>query len=92
MFFWIKLIYEGTLYYYRNCDEGTLDENKVKEKILYCVTQSRQDFIVEEMGAEGIIMSDQGPMHIAFPFRIPAAVVKFPDIGDKIEAYINSTR
>ncbi|XP_019186405.1 PREDICTED: subtilisin-like protease SBT4.15 [Ipomoea nil] len=76
----------------RNCDEGTLEESKVKAKVLYCVTQNRQDDIIEDMGAKGIIMSDEGPVQNAFPFRIPASVVKFPEIGDKIEAYINSTR
>ncbi|XP_019186404.1 PREDICTED: subtilisin-like protease SBT4.15 [Ipomoea nil] len=76
----------------RNCYKGTLDERKVKEKVLYCVTQNQQDYIIEEMDGKGIIISDQVPQQNAFTFRIPASIVKFPEIGDKIEAYINSTR
>lgn len=77
---------------YRNCDEGTLDESKVKGKIVYCVSQNRQDSTIEKMGAKGIIISDLVSLQNAFPFRIPASLVEFLEIGEKIEAYINSTR
>nr|GMD39577.1 subtilisin-like protease SBT4.15 [Ipomoea batatas] len=52
----------------------------------------RQDSTIEKMGAKGIIISDQVSLQNAFPFRIPASLVEFLEIGEKIEAYINSTR
>nr|GMD46234.1 subtilisin-like protease SBT4.15 [Ipomoea batatas] len=65
----------------RNCEEGTLDESKVKGKILYCVSQNRQDSTIEKMGAKGIIISDQVSLQNAFPFRIPASLVEFLEIA-----------
>nr|GLL36395.1 subtilisin-like protease SBT4.15 [Ipomoea trifida] len=53
---------------------------------------NRQDSTIEKMGAKGIIISDLVSLQNAFPFRIPASLVEFQEIGEKIEAYINSTR
>ncbi|XP_019194755.1 PREDICTED: subtilisin-like protease SBT4.15 [Ipomoea nil] len=73
------------------CDLGAPNKTKVKDKILYCLTNSRQDQFVQSAGAKGIIFSTDGFLDVAFPFRIPATVVKFSDINDKIGKYINLT-
>ncbi|CAI9760821.1 unnamed protein product [Fraxinus pennsylvanica] len=72
------------------CEYGTLSQNKVKGKILYCIGYLGQDSIVDELGGAGIIMSDYS-RDTAYPNLIPGTFVSIKD-GAKIDKYINSTR
>ncbi|CAA2970660.1 subtilisin-like protease [Olea europaea subsp. europaea] len=72
------------------CDYGTLNQNKVKGKILYCKGLLSQDSIIYELGGAGIIMSDY-TLDTAYPNLIPGTLVSTKD-GAKIDKYINSTR
>ncbi|KAF8397859.1 hypothetical protein HHK36_016784 [Tetracentron sinense] len=72
------------------CDSGTLDKNKIKGKIVYCLGIGGQDYTIGESGGIGTIMAVDEEMDIAFPFLIPATYV-YTRVGNKIDLYINST-
>ncbi|KAG6401593.1 hypothetical protein SASPL_138455 [Salvia splendens] len=72
------------------CEEGTLDRVKVKGKIVYC-EGSGGDSVVPQLGAAGIIMSDEELDDTAFALMGPGTYVSVED-GTKISNYINSTR
>ncbi|CAA3011298.1 subtilisin-like protease SBT4.15 [Olea europaea var. sylvestris] len=73
------------------CDYGTLNQNKVKGKIMYCLGNGGQDSTICDLGGAGIIMSTEFVTDIAFPNLIPGTFVSVND-GEKIDKYINSTR
>uniref|UniRef100_A0A5B7AN33 Subtilisin-like protease SBT4.15 n=1 Tax=Davidia involucrata TaxID=16924 RepID=A0A5B7AN33_DAVIN len=73
------------------CDSGTLSQNKVKGKIVYCLGSSGQDHTINELGGVGTIMSIDEEADIAFTFAIPATSIKAMD-GKKIDQYINSSK
>ncbi|KAF6166039.1 hypothetical protein GIB67_012936 [Kingdonia uniflora] len=79
--------------YARACDYGTLDMNKVKGKIVYCVPgEGGQDTTLKELGGAGtIIQTPDEELDVAFTFIIPTATVNIK-VGDMIERYINSTK
>ncbi|KAM3692835.1 hypothetical protein ACJW31_08G118900 [Castanea mollissima] len=72
------------------CDEGSLDANKVKGKIVLCKEGLIQDY-VKQIGGLGAIVSLQEQSDTGFTFIIPAAFID-TNVGDKIEIYVNSTR
>nr|POE88667.1 subtilisin-like protease sbt4.15 [Quercus suber] len=72
------------------CDEGSLDANKVKGKIVLCKEGLIQDYI-KEIGGLGAIVSLQQQSNTGFTYTIPAAFID-TNVGDKIEKYVNSTR
>nr|GMD47246.1 subtilisin-like protease SBT4.15 [Ipomoea batatas] len=74
-----------------NCNVGLPDKSKVKDKILYCLASYRQDQIIQGAEAKGIIFSTDDFLDVAFPFRLPATVIKFSEFNDKIGKYINLT-
>ena len=63
---------------------------KVKGKIVYC-EGSGGDSVVPQLGAAGIIMSDEDLDDTAFALMGPGTYVSVED-GTKISDYINSTR
>nr|POE89097.1 subtilisin-like protease sbt4.15 [Quercus suber] len=72
------------------CDEGSLDANKVKGKIVLCKEGLIQDY-VKQIGGLGAIVSLQQLSDTGFTFTIPTAYID-ANVGDKIEIYVNSTR
>nr|GMD42484.1 subtilisin-like protease SBT4.15 [Ipomoea batatas] len=50
-----------------------------------------KDQIIQGAGAKGIIFSTDDFLDVAFPFRLPATVVKFSEFNNKIDKYINLT-
>ncbi|KAA8544226.1 hypothetical protein F0562_022238 [Nyssa sinensis] len=74
----------------KRCDWGTLDEKKVKGKIVLC-EGGGDDTVIKEMGGLGMIMSSDDHLDTGFTFLIPAANVDTYE-GDKIDKYINSTK
>nr|GMD42469.1 subtilisin-like protease SBT4.15 [Ipomoea batatas] len=74
-----------------NCNVGLPDKSKVKDKILYCLASYRQDQIIQGAEAKGIIFSTDDFLDVAFPFRLPATVIKFSEFNDKIGKHINLT-
>ncbi|KAK7847300.1 subtilisin-like protease sbt4.15 [Quercus suber] len=74
----------------RLCDEGSLDANKVKGKIVLCKEGLIQDY-VKPLGVSGAIVSLDQQQDTGFTFIIPAAFVD-TNFGDKIDTYVNSTK
>ncbi|KAE8673042.1 Subtilisin-like protease SBT4.14 [Hibiscus syriacus] len=82
-------------FYYGNisaCDSGTLDKDKVKGKIVYCLGVSGQDDSIRMLDGAGTIMAiDELTDHYSLAL-IPATVVVRSKNGDKLDRYINSTK
>ncbi|KAJ9537031.1 hypothetical protein OSB04_029764 [Centaurea solstitialis] len=79
---------------YRNasaCDYGSLSDELVKGKIVYCLGKNRQDHILFDQGLAGIIMSREKENDTPSSFLIPGTTVS-PEEGNSIDAYINSTK
>ncbi|GFY93410.1 subtilisin-like serine endopeptidase family protein [Actinidia rufa] len=72
------------------CDWGTLDQRKVKGKIVYCVGMG-QDSTIRELGGSGLIMAADLYPDVAFSFVVAATAIK-PTDGTKIDGYVNSTK
>ncbi|KAL5741041.1 hypothetical protein ACOSQ2_030221 [Xanthoceras sorbifolium] len=84
----------ATGYNYGNvsaCDYGTLSEDKVKGKIVYCLGSATQDYTIKFLGGAGTIMALDAPSDIAFTTFLPATSVVAKD-GISIDRYINSTK
>lgn len=92
---WPPRAYEFYLIRVRNdgssCDYGTLDKNKVKGKIVYCLGNGGQDYTIKELGGAGAIMVLDAMTDIAYTFLVPGTLV-IPKDGKKIEHYINTTK
>ncbi|KAK8337074.1 hypothetical protein V6Z11_A09G163200 [Gossypium hirsutum] len=81
--------------YYGNvsaCDTGTLGENKVKGKIVYCLGNSGQDYTIRMLDGAGTIMAVDEPTDYYFLTLIPATIVLRNKTGDRLDRYINSTK
>ncbi|KAL1200173.1 Subtilisin-like protease SBT4.15 [Cardamine amara subsp. amara] len=82
-----------------SCESGTLGEDKVIGKVVYCeagrqegVTgSSGQDHIVRNLKGAGVIIQLLEPTEMATSTLISASYVFFED-GTKISEYINSTK
>ncbi|KAK4343173.1 hypothetical protein RND71_038989 [Anisodus tanguticus] len=73
------------------CDAGTLEESKVKGKIVYCLGSSQQDSTIEYMkGAGAIIVADK-MTDVAFPTYVSATNIN-TTYAAQVEKYINSTK
>ncbi|PIN14699.1 Cucumisin [Handroanthus impetiginosus] len=72
------------------CEYGTLNETKVKGKILYC-QEPGGDSVIKALGGVGTIMTNDQYIDTAFAAVGPGTYVSFSD-GEKIDKYINSTR
>ncbi|KAF5744858.1 Cucumisin protein [Tripterygium wilfordii] len=75
----------------RSCDSGTLDEKKVKGKIVFCHRGYDQDYVIKKLGGVGVILVKQGNLDTGSSFLIPATIVD-PLEAEKIDKYINSTK
>ncbi|XP_038707969.1 subtilisin-like protease SBT4.15 [Tripterygium wilfordii] len=74
-----------------SCDSGTLDEKKVKGKIVFCHRGYDQDYVIKKLGGVGVILVKQGNLDTGSSFLIPATIVD-PLEAEKIDKYINSTK
>ncbi|XWS28595.1 hypothetical protein CRYUN_Cryun25bG0083900 [Craigia yunnanensis] len=87
----VKATKKGANDYKSYCLPETLDENKVKEKIVYCSPDDRSS-IIKDMGGIGIIIGCQpANLDAGLSFVAPAACVSF-EVGESIKKYINSTK
>ncbi|KAL5730035.1 hypothetical protein ACHQM5_002911 [Ranunculus cassubicifolius] len=87
---------EGAFGSSSSCNIGTLDVNKVKGKIVYCVPDAGargggKDYSVKTSGGIGVVVQAFDTMDTAFSMVLPAAFVKYDD-GTLIKNYINSTK
>ncbi|XP_057954687.1 subtilisin-like protease SBT4.15 [Malania oleifera] len=73
------------------CDVGSLSEEKVKGRIVYCLGRSGQDYTIRDMGGAGAIMVTDELADIAYTFVLPGASVSIRQ-GSRIDHYINSTK
>ncbi|XP_058088112.1 subtilisin-like protease SBT4.14 [Magnolia sinica] len=74
------------------CDTGTLDSNKVRGKVVYCIEgMGRQDESVKASGGVGALIRNDQFMDTAFSFVLPAAYITTP-VADIISNYINTTK
>ncbi|CAH2074290.1 unnamed protein product [Thlaspi arvense] len=80
------------------CEAGTLGEDKVMGKVVYCEAGREegggsrgQDHIVRTLKGAGVIVQLQEPTDMAISTLISGSYVFFQD-GTKISEYINSTK
>ncbi|EEF28836.1 subtilisin-like protease SBT4.15 [Ricinus communis] len=73
------------------CDAGTLDKNKVKGKIVYCLGNGPQDYTIRDLKGAGVILSIDTFNDVAFTSVIRSTSVSIKD-GLKIDHYINTTK
>ncbi|KAK9985773.1 hypothetical protein SO802_030724 [Lithocarpus litseifolius] len=73
------------------CDWGTLDQNKVMGKIVYCLGSNGQDYTIKRSGGAGAIMTLEEDTDTAYSTVIPGTSI-FPRDSKMIEQYINSTK
>ncbi|KAJ8754152.1 hypothetical protein K2173_002051 [Erythroxylum novogranatense] len=72
------------------CDWGTLDMNKVKGKIVYCLGSQGQSFTINKLNGVGLITALGQPTDIAFVTTMPSTNVDLT-AGHHIDRYINTT-
>ncbi|MED6151312.1 hypothetical protein PIB30_081305 [Stylosanthes scabra] len=76
-----------------SCDYGTLREDKVKGKIVYCIGgMGGQDLVIKHLGGAGTIIGLDDSIDDSFNVVVPAAYVKANTDGKDIDLYINSTK
>ncbi|XP_010543901.1 PREDICTED: subtilisin-like protease SBT4.15 [Tarenaya hassleriana] len=74
------------------CDYGTMGEDKVKGRVVYCEEgSSGQDSNIKNLRGEGVIIQLEEPTDIASATLISATYVSYGD-GAAISRYINSTK
>ena len=73
------------------CDSGTLDEKKVKGKIVYCLGSMDQEYTISELGGKGVISNLMNVSETAITPPIPSTHLSSTN-SDYVEAYINSTK
>ncbi|XP_071700446.1 subtilisin-like protease SBT4.15 [Rutidosis leptorrhynchoides] len=79
---------------YRNasaCDYGSLVDQMVKGKIVYCLGKNSQDYNLYDKNVAGIIVSRDKDFDTPSSFLIPGTTVSMEE-GRNIDRYINSTR
>ncbi|KAL0344776.1 UNVERIFIED_CONTAM: Subtilisin-like protease SBT4.15 [Sesamum radiatum] len=72
------------------CDYGSLRQDKVKGKIVYCQGDGG-DTVIRNLGGAGTIMSSNDNLDTAFATIAIGTYISVED-GKKIDKYINSTR
>ncbi|KAI3442847.1 uncharacterized protein J3R85_000539, partial [Psidium guajava] len=75
------------------CDYGSLKQDKVKGRVVYCEGYSGQEDTIKQLGGVGIIASgdSSADVDVAFVMALPGTTVSSKD-GEKIDRYINSTK
>ncbi|KAK7396662.1 hypothetical protein VNO78_17818 [Psophocarpus tetragonolobus] len=75
------------------CDYGTLSQDLVKGRIVYCVGGTgTQDLTIKELGGAGAIIGVDDKIDASYTTVIPGAFVEASSVGNTIEHYINSTK
>ncbi|KAI9122062.1 hypothetical protein K1719_006751 [Acacia pycnantha] len=74
-----------------SCEYGTMAEEKVKGKIVFCLEGSDQEYSVKILGGVGTIMDLTYQTDVAYTTLLPATYVQV-SAGKTIERYINSTK
>ncbi|MED6221566.1 hypothetical protein PIB30_056053 [Stylosanthes scabra] len=76
-----------------SCDYGTLREDKVQGKIVYCIGgMGGQDLVIKHLGGAGTIIGLDDRIDDSFNVVVPAAYVEANTDGKDIDQYINSTK
>ncbi|TYK25239.1 subtilisin-like protease SBT4.14 [Cucumis melo var. makuwa] len=73
------------------CDYGSLDEKKVKGKIVYCLGSIDQEYTISDLGGVGVISNLLNITEMAITTPIPSTHLSSTN-SDYVEAYINSTK
>ncbi|KAI5319113.1 hypothetical protein L3X38_038821 [Prunus dulcis] len=73
------------------CDSSTLNADKVKGRIVYCLGSSGQDFTIQRLRGAGTLMTQYELEDYAYSPVIPGTGILVKD-GIKIDQYINSTK
>lgn len=73
------------------CDYGTLSAARVKGKVVYCLGDTGQEYMIKELGGIGIITSSDIETDIPVTTLIPGTTVSSND-GMKIDQYISSSK
>ncbi|XP_060206137.1 subtilisin-like protease SBT4.15 [Lycium barbarum] len=73
------------------CDIGTLEESKVKGKIVYCLGSSQQDSVIQYLKGAGAIIVGDKMTDVAFETQISATNIN-TTYAAQVEKYINSTK
>ncbi|XP_022144629.1 subtilisin-like protease SBT4.15 [Momordica charantia] len=73
------------------CDYGSLDREKVKGKIVYCLGPYSQESTIEDLEGAGMIGNLLGTTDVAMATPIPSSYLSMED-GGKVETYMNSTK
>ncbi|XP_061370059.1 subtilisin-like protease SBT4.15 [Gastrolobium bilobum] len=74
------------------CDYGTLSKDKVMGRIVYCLGTGSQDYVINELGGAGTIMSVVEQSDYSTTTIIPGVFVDATTEGKTIDLYINSTK
>ncbi|XP_022743946.1 subtilisin-like protease SBT4.15 [Durio zibethinus] len=74
------------------CDYGTLSEDIVKGKIVYCLGDAGQDYTINTLGGAGTIMAVDAATDYYFLTLTPATTVVRSKNGGKLDRYINCTK
>ncbi|KAF9668879.1 hypothetical protein SADUNF_Sadunf14G0049300 [Salix dunnii] len=84
--------YSGSQDSARFCDEGSLDPNKVKGKLVLCeLGVWGADSVVKGIGGKGIILESEQYLDVAEIFMAPATMVN-ATVSDAVDDYIHSTK
>ncbi|XP_059307020.1 subtilisin-like protease SBT4.15 [Lycium ferocissimum] len=73
------------------CDAGTLEESKVKGKIVCCLGSNQQDSIIQYLNGAGAIIVGDKMTDVAFETQISATNIN-TTYAAQVEKYINSTK
>ncbi|CAK8542271.1 unnamed protein product [Lathyrus sativus] len=73
------------------CNSGSLGENKVKGKLVYCIGSWGIEANVKEIGGIGAVIEYDSYPDVAQIFMAPATIVNH-SIGESVTSYIKSTR
>ncbi|XP_030453729.1 subtilisin-like protease SBT4.15 [Syzygium oleosum] len=75
------------------CDYGSLSQEKVKGRVVYCEGYYGQDDTIKQLDGIGIVTSSDSSadVDVAFIMSMPGTTVSSQD-SEKIDRYINSTK
>ncbi|KAK7267960.1 hypothetical protein RIF29_20641 [Crotalaria pallida] len=74
------------------CDYGTLSKDKVVGRIVYCIGEGNQDWIIRGLGGAGTIVGVADKKDFASITIIPGSYVDAYTVGKTIDQYINSSK
>ncbi|XP_003537051.4 subtilisin-like protease SBT4.15 [Glycine max] len=74
------------------CDHGSLSQEKVMGKIVYCLGTGNMDYIIKELKGAGTIVGVSDPNDYSTIPVIPGVYIDANTDGKAIDLYINSTK